>query len=350
MRILDRYLTREFLKFYFLFALFLVAIFVLTEFFTSMGHLKKEASIFQVTLYYILQIPHLFVLLSPLSVIISTLFATSYFGSTNQLQAMQISGISMKRAALPLFATALIIGFSLLFIDNTVVYEVNKISHTIKEKNFVTVPQTKIHKNIFMTVPPDHMFYIRSLNIEEGLMQGVLIYTNTPPTLTSAEEAVWEDNVWVLHRGRDYILNQEPEEKPFLQKTFPVSKEPRYFIRTYFPPERMSISELTQYIEEYDQSGFDTQDLETELHFKISSPFANFILILVALSLGVMLRRGRGASLAIGLLMSFGYYELMALFKALGKADVIGPFSSAWIPNTLFLIAGIYLVYKMEQA
>ncbi|MBC7189955.1 LptF/LptG family permease, partial [Candidatus Aerophobetes bacterium] len=109
MRILDRYIIKEFLRYYFLFLLFFVAIFVLTDFFTSMSHFKKEADIFQIIFYYLLQIPYLIILLSPLSIIISTLFTLSYFGSTNQLKAIQISGLSLKRATFPIFAAGIII-------------------------------------------------------------------------------------------------------------------------------------------------------------------------------------------------------------------------------------------------
>jgi len=349
MRTLDKYITKEFLKYYFLFVLFFVVIFVLTDFFISIGNLKKEASVLQMLIYYLLQIPYLIVILSPLSVIISTLFTISHFSSTNQLQAMQISGTSLKRATLPLFTAGLIIGFSLLFIDNTLVYEVNKISHKIKETNFVTTPETKIQKNIFVAVPPDYVLYIRSLNIEEGLMEDVLIYKkSSPPILTSAKKSIWKKENWLLLQGRDYILNQEPEERVFTEKILPIAKEPRYFIRSHFPPDKMSLSELTRYIKEYDKSGFDTQDLETEFQFKISSPFANFILILVTIPLGIILKRGRGASLGVGLVMSLGYYELIALLKSMGKTGAINPFLSAWIPSGLFLVVGIYLLFKME--
>jgi len=350
MRILDKYITREFLRYYFPFVFFFIAIFILTDFFTSMGHLKKEANFLQVTFYYILQIPYLLVILSPLSVIISALFVTSSFGSTNQFQAIQISGISGKRAILSLLTAGLIISFSTLFMDNTLVYKMNHLSYQLKEQSFTGIFESKIQRNIFIAVPPEYIFYIRSLNSREGIMSDVLIYKNSSPSvLTCAREGRWKEGVWVLYQGRDYILNGEIEERVFNRKILPITKKPDYFTRKYFPPERMNISELTHYIEEYGRGGFNIQDLETELQFKISSPFANFILMLIALPLGIMLKKGgKGASLAVGLLMSFGYYELIAFFKALGKSGVMEPFLAAWLANILFVIAGIYLVHKME--
>lgn len=337
------------MKYYFIFILLFVSVFVLTEFFTSMASFKKDANIFQIVIYYILQIPYLFVMLSHLSIIISTLFTISYFGSTNQLQATQISGISAKRATLPLFTAGLVIGFSILFMDNTLVYQANQISHEIKQNNFMGIPETTIQRNIFIAVPPDYVFYIRYLDVEKGFMEDVLIYKNSDPrSLICAAKSMWKEKTWVLEEGREYILNDEPSEHVFTRKTLPIDREPRYFIRTHFPPDKMSIFELTGYIEEYDRSGFKTEDLKTELQFKISTPFANFILIMVTIPLGVILKRGRGASLAVGLLMSFAYYQTMALFKTMGKAGLVAPFFAAWIPNLIFLIAAVYLIYKME--
>lgn len=349
MKILDKYITKEFLRYYFLFLFFFITIFILTDFFTSMGSLKKEASLLQVLLYYIFQIPYLFVVLSPLSVIISTLFVISYFSSTNQLQAIQISRISAKRAVLPLFTVGLIISFSTLFLDNTLVYKANQISFEVKQLSFTGVPKTKVQRNIFIAVPPEYILYIRYLSLEEKKMSDVLIYKNSPPTLICAKEGRWTGNAWVLYQGRDYLLNSEPKAKFFNKKILPITKRPEYFTRTYFPPERMSISELAQYIQEYGRSGFNTGDFETELQFKTSSPFANFILMLAVIPLGIILGwRGKGASLALGLLISFGYYELIAFFKTLGKTETVEPIFAAWITNIIFAIIGIYLLYKME--
>lgn len=349
MRILDKYITKEFLRYYFLFLLFFVAIFVLTDFFTSMGSLRKEASILQVIFYYILQIPYLLIILSPFSTIISSLFTISYFCSTNQLQAIQINRISAKRAVLPLFTAGLIISFSTFFLDNTIVYRVNQISFKIKQRNFTQISKAKVQRNIFVAIPPEYVLYIRELDLKKKIVNDVLIYKNSPPTLICAKEGRWTGDVWILYQGRNYILTDEPKGEFFKKKIIPITKKPEYFTRTYFPPERMNISELAHYIEEYTRSGFNTGEFETELQFKISSPFANFILMLLVIPLGIILGwRGKGASLALGLLISFGYYELTALFKTMGKTGVVEPFFAAWIANIVFIIAGAYLIYKME--
>jgi lipopolysaccharide export LptBFGC system permease protein LptF len=113
----------------------------------------------------------------------------------------------------------------------------------------------------------------------------------------------------------------------------------------------MSVAELRKYIDEYEKSGFKTLDLETELNYKLSYPFANFILILLGIPIGLVLKKGgRGTSLALGLIISFGYYEAMAFFTTLGKGGFISPFLASWIPSLIFLTGGIYLFTRIERA
>jgi len=57
---------------------------------------------------------------------------------------------------------------------------------------------------------------------------------------------------------------------------------------------------------------------------------------------------GRGASFALGLLISFAYYEAMALLKTLGENGIVSPFLAAWAPNLIFLAGGIYLFTRVE--
>ncbi len=347
MKVLDKYVTKEFLRFYFIFIFFFVAIFILTDFFTSISKLKKGAEFASLVSYYLLQIPSLWILLSPISVVISCLFAIIYLTSTNQTQAIQTSGVSIKRAFLPIFTCGLIISFAMLFLDNTLTFQTNQLSYELKQKSFMGITNEKVQKNIFIAVPPSYIFYIRSFDLEKDRMRDILIYKKSS-SLTVAKEGKWENGKWTLYQGREYSL-EKLKEVYFNQKFLDIDQKPAYFTKKYFPPDKMNISELKKYIENYKKSGFETLDLETELNFKFSSPFASFILIFMSIPLGIFLRKGgRGAGLALGLIVSFGYFETMAFLKAIGKGGIVSPEIAAWVPNFIFLAVGIYLTTRME--
>jgi len=350
MKILDKYITREYLRLYFIFIFFFIAVFLLTDFFQSMGTLKKEARLLTLFEYYLFQIPFSFSLLSPLAAIISTLFVITYLGETYQIQAIQISGTSIKRIALPLLTTGMILSFVLLFLNQTLTFQTNQLAQKIKEENFLRTPRKEIQRNIFIHVPPSYLFYIRSFNPKEAKMENVLIYKGSPPfLLITAREGKWTGDGWIFFQGLEYLLKEKLEGISFDKKFLPLDKNPSYFTKKYFPPEKMNISELKKCIDEYQKGGFETLRLETELNFKFSYPFTNFVLLLLGIPIGLILRKGgRGASFALGLTISFGYYEAMALFKTLGKGGIISPCLAAWIPNFIFLIGGIYLFTRVE--
>lgn len=349
MRILDRYVIRQFLRYYLLFVLFFVAVFLLTEAFTSFGVMSEGTQVLKLITYYALEVPYLIVLLSPVAVIIAGLFAASYLGSTNQLQAIQVSGISMKRAMLPLFVVGACISLVVLVADNTVIYEANKKGVEIRQESFGGIAEEATYQNIFIAVPPHYVFYIRSLDVQQETMSDVLICEYGEKTrILFAPLGRRVEGGWLLVKAKKHLVNEELQSEALDTLFLPVDHDASYFSRSYFPPERMSVFVLQQRIEEYRASGFNVSTLEAELQTKIAYPFGNFVLIVVALALGVILRRGRGASLAVGLLMAFGYYQLTAFAKSLGTTAAGSPLILAWTPNLLFLVVGAYLIYRMD--
>ncbi|MEA3485871.1 MAG: LptF/LptG family permease [Candidatus Aerophobetes bacterium] len=349
MKILDKYITRDYLKLYFIFIFFFIAVFLLTDFFQSMASLKKGTKFLSLVEYYLLQIPSSFSLLSPLAAIVSALFVITYLSGTYQIQAIQLSGTSIKRIALPLLITGMVLSFVLLFLNETLTFQTNQLAQVVREKNFLRAPKKGIQRNIFIHVPPFYLFYIRSFNPGEAKMENVLIYESYPHLLITAKEGRWNGKGWIFSKGMEYSLKGKIEGTSFDKKFLPLDEDPDYFTKKYFPPEKMNISQLKKYIDEYHKSGFETLGLKTELNFKFSYPFTNLIFLLLALPIGLILRKGgRGASLALGLTISFGYYEAMALFKILGKGGIISPCLAAWIPNLIFLAGGIYLFTRIE--
>ncbi len=350
MRLLDKYLSRKYLKLYFMLIPFFIIFFLLTDFFGSITNLKEEAKLLAVVQYYLLQIPHLFSLLSPLGVLMGTLLTITHLEGTYQIQAAQISGVAVKRIILPLLTIGIIISFVILFLDQTLVFRANQVAQRLDQENFLGPPPEEIQRNIFIHVPPSYLFYIRAFDPKQSKMENILIYERTsPPHITVAKEASWVKNGWLLEQGMHYTLGQELEGISFEKRFLPLDKGSDYFSKKYFPPEKMNIAELNRQINEYRKSGLVILDLETELNFKISYPFANFILLFLGIPLGILLRKGgRGASFGLSLIIGFGYYQTMAFSRILAKSGAISPFVVAWLPNFIFLAVGIYLYTLIE--
>ena len=113
----------------------------------------------------------------------------------------------------------------------------------------------------------------------------------------------------------------------------------------------MSLSELNKNIEKEKIRGAgDLKDLENEKYRRFVYPFSSFVLMLIGVSISSRkVRGGIGLPLGVGLFLCFAYvvvdkFALVFVLKS-GLPPLIGVF----IPNVLFGIIGLYLLYKAPK-
>jgi len=120
MRRMDRYIVREFLRTFFIIFFSFAVVFIVIDVIDNLPRLLRAgASIDQAMLYYLLRIPYLVVLTSPVTVLLSGLFMMNSLAKHNETVAIRAAGISVKRAMLPLFGIGLVISLSVAAMGNT---------------------------------------------------------------------------------------------------------------------------------------------------------------------------------------------------------------------------------------
>ena len=131
---------------------------------------------------------------------------------------------------------------------------------------------------------------------------------------------------------------------------FKFNLKPEDIISTSIKPDEMRFGELSSFIQRLRQSGNDPRKWEVNLHFKISFAFTNFIVVLFGIPLAsVKQRAGIGFGAGMSLLVIFIYYGFIKFGQVLGYKGILSPFLSVWFGNIIFLIAGVYLLYKIRQ-
>ncbi len=81
-------------------------------------------------------------------------------------------------------------------------------------------------------------------------------------------------------------------------------------------------------------------------HSKVAYPFANLILVLLAVPMAARRRRGgQAAQLAAGLGVAFLYLAFQKTIEPLGYVQTIPPVVAAWLPHLVFAaIAAVLLI------
>jgi lipopolysaccharide export system permease protein len=115
-------------------------------------------------------------------------------------------------------------------------------------------------------------------------------------------------------------------------------------------PREMSISELKQHIEAKEKADSSDYTEKVELSKRFSIPFTCILFGIIGAPLGITSRRsGKSGGFVFAILIILAYYVSVVLLQNVGRAGIINPYFSVWIPNIVLLFAAIYVGYKTQK-
>ena len=361
MKILDKYILREYIK------TFLIIIFAFSVLFLVIDVsdrlprlLRKGAAIDHILIYFILRIPYLILLSSPVMILLSGLFLMSNLSKFSESIAIRAAGISIFRMVSPLIWFGFIFSLLVLFFGEVVLpkaEEYRQYIYTEKIKN-MKVEDKKMRSHIHYLGKDNNLYYIgffdgyrnvlkiidiTTFDYESGEIKRKIVATN----------AIWEDDKW--HLKNCYIRSFENGSYVDMKyyKSIVIEEvdvTPIDFIKSAKKPLSMNFFELKEYINRLKKVGEKYSKELVELNLKLSFPFSNLIILLFSVPLvsTSSRSRGRGLIFGLGLLVCFLYLSSLRVCQSLGYNGVLSPMFAAWLPNLFFAFIGIYFVIKAE--
>jgi lipopolysaccharide export system permease protein len=198
-------------------------------------------------------------------------------------------------------------------------------------------------------------FVIRRYDVPRAVMQGPSIQEFDGDRLVrrlDAATATYRGGAWVLEKGQDRRFDADGKETAagFDSLRLVIPETPEDFAKEQTAPEEMTFPELQRYTERVRQSGSQVQAYETDLQLRLAFPFSNVVVILIASSLAVQVRRG-GVALGFGfsLAIAFAYWCLIRAGQVLGNNGTLPPLAAAWIGNVAFLGFGVFLLVRTPK-
>ncbi|NIR48260.1 LPS export ABC transporter permease LptG [candidate division KSB1 bacterium] len=353
MKILDWYITRRFC----LTLLYAILPFVLIVIFVDMvGNLAKfidkDVPRFIIFKYYLSYIPQIVVLALPIAMLLSSLFCMGYMARYNELAAIKSAGISIYRTLAPILVASLFISVFALAFGEIVVPPANQNKSGIESRYLDPFAKRskRWESNIFLRDKTDRRIFIGSLDTKTNLAKKVTIQkynSNKIIERVDAPRMEWRDSTWVLFSGykRDFSNDVEKATAFDTLRAQNLDVRPEKIIRLKVEPEDMSYGELKKFIAEVKRNGGDPARWLVDLHFKLSLPFANLIMVLFGAPLASHKKRsGAIFGFIISLLICFVYYGSNRLVQTMGQNGTIPPIAAAWLTNGVFLISGVFLL------
>jgi len=109
MRLLDRYVIRNFVQVYFYCIAGFTSIWLIFDVSDNISSfIDNHIPISLVARYYATQIPQVFIILLPVALLLSLLFALGRMSRSNEIVSMLTAGVSLPRVLLPLIGIGLL--------------------------------------------------------------------------------------------------------------------------------------------------------------------------------------------------------------------------------------------------
>ncbi len=361
MKILDRYIIRQFITTT-LFALVAVLlVFVVIDAMEKLDDfLDHQAGLTIILLYYLYFIPEIIKLIMPVAMLLGSLFVTARLSTQNEITSMKSNGISLWRMMVPYLLVAFVTTGVLVYFNGWVVPSANSKKFAI-ERNY-------LHKdvinasgaNIFVQDSPTRILSIGYFDDSRNVATRVSIqdFDAADPThlveRTDVLSMEWDSTAhqWILHGGtrRWFSDSQEHMEDIGTRPAGAMHFDPEELRKKQEKPDEMDYYSLKKFIEAQRRAGQDVAEWMVDFYGKISYPFAAVIVVLFGVPFSSVKRRGgTGVQLGISLLICFIYLIVMKVSQVFGYNGDINPLLTAWAANIAFLIAAIWVIIKVQK-
>jgi lipopolysaccharide export system permease protein len=353
-KLLDRYIVRNFLQAYVYCIIGFISIWLIFDISDSIStFLDQHLQLGRVLEYYGTQVPQILVILLPVSLLLALLFVLGRMSRTNEIVSMLTAGMSLTRVLTPLF----IIGLLTTAVSFALNYALAPHAEMSRKVFFSTEKRsTQIEAQIFRNRRDSRTWYIQSFRPGSNLFQNIQVLQQdnedhiSTSYLAAAAEYQPRDHSWLLtqakivHYDKSGNIIAEQLEPSILIRHW--SETPYRLQSANQRAELMSLPELDDYLNfNSDFPHALLAPFRTHWHYRIALPWACMVVTLIAAPLGVgFSRRGVLASVAAAILLTFALNFSTHLFLALGEGDRVPGWVAGWAPVIVFAALGLYLL------
>jgi LPS export ABC transporter permease LptG/LPS export ABC transporter permease LptF len=357
--ILDDYVVRNFLGYLALITASFMVLVLIFNFFELLSDIvRNRIPLITVAEYLANVTPSWLYLFTPLCVLLAVLVTFGLLQKTNEITAMKASGISIYRSVLPVLFISVLVAGGLFLLEESYLPHAKRreeaLRNTIKEKPAQTYLRPD-RKWIFGQ--HDTIYYYEFYDPEADQFGSISAFEFEPRSFQIAKrvyatQAHWENNLqeWVFEKGwqRSFRGSAIDSYDTFNVHEFAeVHEPPTYFKKEVRQSQEMNYEELSNYIHDLQQSGFDVVRLRVQLHKKLAFPLITLVMSVLAVPFALSAgRRGALTGVAVAVLIGVIYWVTSGLFEAMGNVNQLPASLAAWSPDVIFALAGGYLVLK----
>jgi len=354
--LLDELILRDFFLYLGMILTSFILLTLIFTFFELLGDIVRNKVPALLLAEYLLNLaPSMIYLMTPLSVLLAVLITYGLMHKSNEITAFKASGVSIYRLAAPVLVIAAAIAAGLFLFDQYYVSKANKRQETLHNQIKGKPAQTYLRPDRkWIFGENSTIYYYSFFDPDQDRFANITVFRLDPETFSLrqrifATRAYW-DGKWIFRDGWERSLNRSAilGYRTFEASTFDAASEPpSYFKKEVRQSQEMNYQELSHYIADLQQGGFEVVRLRVQLYKKLAYPLITFIMAALAIPYALSAgRRGALAGVAIAIGIAIVYFIAAGLFEAMGDTSQLPAALAAWGPDILFGLLGGYLLLK----
>jgi lipopolysaccharide export system permease protein len=375
MRLLDRYLLRGlFVPLAYCLGGFLIFYVAFDLIFGIKTFQEEHLNAGDIAEYYVVTLPEILVtIVIPVSLLLALLYALTNHSRHNELTAMRTSGVGLWRLSLPYFGVGILSGLVVLAMNEMLVPPSEDRADEIRHRHDPNPAGRVWISGLHLENQTEGRHWaIDKYNRATGEMLAPHILWDRPDgsfLWIKADRGIYTNGQWVFFNEEDWVTatasatnsNPLPGQKPHAPHTvlaLALSETPAWIkselkVRALSPEEaarkpELSIREILTFLRLHPrQNPGDRAKLMTQFQCRLAEPFTCLTVVLIALPFGA--RAGRQnvfAGVASSLFICFAFFIMQRITMGLGVGGTLPPFLAAWLPNLVFGLAGLVLIWR----
>jgi lipopolysaccharide export system permease protein len=355
MKLLDRYILRQFLGTFFMLVLGLPLLFIIADVTDNIdNYLGRGVTLRNLGLAYVFQFPQFMVYAFPIAALVATVFTIGGLTRHQEITAAKAGGVSFWRLFVPLGLVAVVLAGGAFALSEVVPTTLQRRAELIGE-----APQRAAGPriNFVFQTEREGVLTARRLDAATGEIIELALERNATATAPGvhlmARRAVWRDTGgWRLEDGWRRELHADGSEEAVKFDTLALPgliEDPEDLLADPRDPEMMRYAEVGRFIGAIERSGGNAAGLRVERAQKLALPAAVIVIILFGAPLVTSAGRGGTAyGVGISLGITIVYMLMFRVGKAIGSSGAVDPIWAAWTPNLVFLAAGLVLMARVR--
>lgn len=364
MRILDRYLLRNFFEPFLMCFFGFIAIWLIFDLSDNgQDFIEAKASLKQVTKFYLTQLPQTILISLPIGLLLALLFSLSRMSRSNEIISMLTAGRSIVRILMPLFVIGIVASLGLMVLN----YELAPHAEGIKKAALdqITKGEKKageigtVEGYLFRDRMNNRTWFVKKMRANSPELVGVHVTQQddqgsiTKKWYSARATFNAKNKQWIFTRGMSVEFDSEgnitntDDFTTSYRNVTGWTETPWRIASSHLEAQNLSVPELQQYLHFNDD--FPTVSLapyRTYLNYRWALPWSCLVVVFIAAPLGIVYsRRGVLAGVASSIFIFFGMIFVTNLCLALGKGSRVDPMLAAWFPNAFFGTIGMVLLF-----